>query len=343
MKKARKNTIKGIAEQLNVSVTTVSFVLNGKAKENKISDEMIKKVQAYVKEINYKPNQLAQSLRTGKSKIIVFMVEDISNLFFASIARIVEDLAYDKGYKVIFCSNENKPKRSKELISLFKERQVDGYIISPSPDIEEDIQSLLDEKIPVVLFDRYFPGLKTNYVVIDNEIASYNGTRHLNDNGYKKIGFITIDTEQNQMHSRLIGYQKAMLENNLEPKILKVSFEKNTQQDKKVLIKEFIGNNNLDAVYFSTNYLTQSGLEVLNENYPKLLNKIGILTFDDHDFFKIHTPSISAIAQPKREIAENLMRIMLQLLKKSNKEMPLEQVVLKTQLNPRQSSNRERK
>lgn len=343
MKKARKNTIKGIAEQLNVSVTTVSFVLNGKAKENKISDEMIKKVQAYVKEINYKPNQLAQSLRTGKSKIIVFMVEDISNLFFASIARIVEDLAYEKGYKVIFCSNENKSKRSKELISLFKDRQVDGYIISPSPGIEEDIQSLLDEKIPVVLFDRYFPGLPTNYVVIDNEIASYNGTRHLHNNGYKKIGFITIDTEQNQMQSRLTGYQNAMLENKLEPKILKVSFEKSNQKDKKVLIKEFVETNDLDAIYFSTNYLTQSGLEVLNENYPELLNKIGILTFDDHEFFKIHTPSISAIAQPKKEIAENLMRIMLQLLKRSNKELPLEQVVLKTQLNPRQSSSRDRK
>lgn len=340
MKKPKKHSIKGIAEKLNVSVTTVSFVLNGKAKEQKISDEMIEKVLSYIKEIDYKPNQLAQSLRTGKSKIIVFMVEDISNQFFSSIARIVEDLAYDKGYKVIFCSNENKDKRSKELINLFKERQVDGYILIPSPGIQEDIKSLLEENIPLVLFDRYFPELKTNYVVIDNEFASFNGTKHLIQNGFKKIGFITIDTEQNQMVSRLKGYQDAIEEFKLESKILKIQFENNSRESKKDLIKKFISSNNLDAVYFSTNYLTQSGLEVLKESYPELLERIGILTFDDHEFFKIHTPSISAIAQPKKEIAENLMKVMLQLLKKSPKDLAREEIILKTELRPRESSQK---
>lgn len=338
MKKPKKHSIKGIAEKLNVSVTTVSFVLNGKAKEQKISDEMIEKVLAYIKEINYKPNQLAQSLRTGKSKIIVFMVEDISNQFFASIARILEDLAYDKGYKVIFCSNENKDLRSKELINLFKDRHVDGYIIIPSAGIQDDINMLLEEKIPVVLFDRYFPEIKTNYVVIDNEFASYNGTKHLINNGYKKIGFITIDTEQNQMANRLKGYKDAMEEHKLESNILKVQFDEGNRQSKKDLINEFVGNNQLDALYFSTNYLTQIGLEVLHDGFPDLLKSLGILTFDDHEFFKIHTPSISAIAQPKKEIAENLMRVMLQLLKKQPRDLHPEEITLKTELRPRDSS-----
>lgn len=340
MKKARKYTIKGIAEKLNISVTTVSFVLNGKAKEKKISDEMIEKVLAYVKEINYKPNQLAQSLRTGKSKIIVFMVEDISNQFFASIARIVEDLAYTKGYKVIFCSNENRDERSSELINLFKERQVDGYILIPSPGIQQEIKSLLEEKIPVVLFDRYFPELKTNFVVIDNKSASYKGTQHLIKNGYKKIGFITINTEQNQMVNRLEGYLEAIKDSNLESNVLKVQFNSTDLGDKKNLIKEFIRDNNLDAVYFATNYLTQSGLEVLKENFPKMVESIGILTFDDHEFFKIHTPSISAIAQPKKEIAENLMRVILKLLKDPGTDGDLEEIVLSTELRPRESSRK---
>ena len=102
--KNKKISIKDIASELGVSVTTVSFVLNNKAEEKRISKEVTKKVLAYVEKVNYKPNSLAQSLRTGQSKILVFMVEDISNLFFAQLARLIEDLAYKKGYKVLFCS-----------------------------------------------------------------------------------------------------------------------------------------------------------------------------------------------------------------------------------------------
>ncbi|TDN95058.1 LacI family transcriptional regulator [Salegentibacter sp. 24] len=338
IKKSKKYTLKKIAEKLNISVTTVSFVLNGQAKEKKISDEMIAKVLAYVKEIDYQPNQLAKSLRTGKSKIIVFMVEDISNQFFASIARIIEDLAYKKGYKVIFCSNENNDEKARDLINIFKHRQIDGYIIIPSPGIENDIRSLIEEGIPVVLFDRYFPSLDTNYVVIDNEHASYQGTKHLIENGYKKIGFITIDTQQNQMVNRMRGYQIAVEEKDLNSNILRIAFHENGQDQKKLKIKKFLEANDLDAILFSTNYLTQSGLEVLHESFPELLGKLGILTFDDHEFFKIHTPSISAISQPKKEIAVNLMNVMLQLLKKPAKDSEPKNITLNTEFIPRVSS-----
>ncbi|MEE3147960.1 MAG: LacI family DNA-binding transcriptional regulator, partial [Bacteroidota bacterium] len=136
--KQKRPSIKDIAKALNVSITTISFVLNGKGEERKISKEVIKKIEDYVEEINYRPNQVAQSLRTGKSKILVFMVEDIGNRFFAKIARIIEDIAYEKGYKVLFCSNENNDKRSRELIRVFHERQVDGFLIIPSPGIKKD-------------------------------------------------------------------------------------------------------------------------------------------------------------------------------------------------------------
>lgn len=335
----KKYSIKDIAGKLNVSVTTVSFVLNDKAKEKKISNEMIEKVLAFVKEIDYHPNQLAQSLRTGKSKIIVFMVEDISNHFFASIARIIEDIAYKKGYKVIFCSNENDDAKSRELINLFKERQIDGYIIIPSPGIKKDIESLIQENIPVVLFDRYFPDLKTNYVVIDNEFASYNATNHLIGNCFKKIAFITIDTDQTQMIDRLNGYNRAIHEKDLENKVFKIPYDKSNQTDKKKIIKNYLATQDLDAVYFSTNYLTQSGLEVLKENFPDLLNKIGILTFDDHEFFKIHTPSISAISQPKEEIAKSLMKVILKLLKNPEGKLSNEEIILNTKLFLRASTS----
>src|SRR5690606_32300930 len=120
----------------------------------------------------YTPNSLAQSLRTGKSNIIVFMVEDISNPFFARLARIIEVIADQKGYKVIFCSNENNDGKTKEILQVFKDRKVDGYIIIPSPGIEKYLKAMMEEEIPLVLFDRYFPNLKTNYVIVDNEEAT---------------------------------------------------------------------------------------------------------------------------------------------------------------------------
>jgi LacI family transcriptional regulator len=249
--KNKRHSIKDIASKLNVSVTTVSFVLNGKAKEMRISDMVAKKIIEYTEKINYKPNRVAQSLRTGKSKIIVFMVEDISNFFFAKIARIIEDIAYEKGYKVLFCSNENEDGKSLELIDLFKVLQVDGYILIPSGGIEDKIASLISENIPVVLFDRYFPGLETNYVIIDNENASFYATAHLAENKFQNIGFITTDVKQTQMLDRLQGYKMAIKEHDLNENILQISYkEKASAIGKKNILEFFRNNSKLDSVFF---------------------------------------------------------------------------------------------
>ena len=100
--------------------------MNGKGKERKISDKVINKILKYIKKIDFTPNSLAQSLRSGKSKILVLMVEDISNPFFSKIARKLKDIVYRSGYKLIFCGNENDDQKSIELIQLFRERHVDG-------------------------------------------------------------------------------------------------------------------------------------------------------------------------------------------------------------------------
>ena len=336
--KKKRLALKDIASKLNVSITTVSFVLNGKGKEKKISDEVIKKIQDYTESINFRPNLVAQSLRTGKTKIIVFMVEDISNYFFAKLARIIEDLAYDKDYKVLFCSNENDDKRSKELINLFYERQVDGFIIIPSSGIEEDIKSLINNRVPVVLFDRYFKSLETNYVIINNKVASQNATQHLIDNGFKNIAFITTDVRQIQMLDRLKGYEEATNKANLVSHVLQIPFKDVDSERGKDMISYVINHNNIDAVFFSTNYLTQSGLEVLKETNPALINELGIVTFDDNDLFRIHTPTITAVAQPLKEIAREIMKIMFDLLSRDDLNLSVKKIVLTANLIQRDSS-----
>jgi len=335
----KKPSLKDIAKELKVSVTTVSFVLNGKGKEKKISAEVIKKIIDYTNSINYRPNQVAQSLRTGKTNILVFMVEDISNYFFSKIARIIEDIAYDKGYKVLFCSNENDDARSKELIQLFSERQVDGFIISPSPGIEKDIESLLENRIPVVLFDRYFEGLDVSHVVIDNEDAAAKATTHLIENNFQNIGFITIESSQNQMINREKGYQETMKKAGLEPLVLKIPFENIHKKETKLEIRKFImEGKELDSVFFATNYLTRTALEVIKEVDQTLLEKLGIVTFDDNELFRINTPTITAVAQPLEKIGESLMNSMLNILNSNGKEKRSIKTVLKASLIVRNSS-----
>ncbi len=126
----KRLSIKDIAKELNISITTISFILNDKAKEMRINDQLIQRVNDFMKEKNYHPNQFAQSLRTGKTKMIALFVEDIADSFFASVARLIEESAYQKGYKIIYCSTEDSPEKTRELIQLFKSRNVDGYIIN---------------------------------------------------------------------------------------------------------------------------------------------------------------------------------------------------------------------
>ena len=337
--KKKPVSIKTIAANLNISVTTVSFVLNGKAKEKHISKELTKKVLDYAKEVNYKPNQIAQSLRTGKSNILVVMVEDISNSFFSKLARIIEDIAFKKGYKVIFCSNENDDAKSIELITLFKFRQVDGFIIVPSPGIESTIKELIEENIPVVLLDRYFSDLDCNSVVIDNEEATFNATNHLIENDFKNIAFITTDSEQMQMRDRLLGYEKAITNHKLTPRILKIPFNETVDGKAKEFISNFvIDGEELDAVFFSTNYLTQTGLEFFKEQTPSLLQHYGIITFDDNELFKIYTPTITAVSQPLKDISVKLMDLLLGMLKRKEVKESTEKILLKAELVIRESS-----
>ncbi len=332
-------SIKTIASDLNISTTTVSFVLNGKAKEKHISDELARKVLEYAEKVNYRPNPIAQSLRTGKSNTLVLMVEDISNNFFARLARVIEDIAYRKGYKVIFCSHENDDKKVEELIRYFRFRMVDGFIIVPSPGIRNTMEQLLEDNIPVVMVDRYFENMPCNIVVIDNKEAAHTATRHLVDNGFRNIAFVTVDMEQTQMLERLQGYEDAVLAAGLESSVLKIPFEVARLAQGKNMIYNFISKNtDIDAIFFATNYLTQSGLEIFNSKDPLFIRKIGLVAFDDNEFFKIYNPSITAVAQPLADMGTELMRLMISLLKRKNVKEGSRKVVLKAELIVRSSS-----
>ncbi|AWW32765.1 LacI family transcriptional regulator [Echinicola strongylocentroti] len=314
----KKISITDIAKDLNVSITTVSFILNKKAK-GKISEEVIKKVEDYVKKVGYKPNQLAQGLRTGKSNIIVFMVEDISDAFFSSIARLMEEKSYQNGYKLIFCSTENDPDKTRDLIQMFKDRQVDGYIITPPDGFEKDIKSLADDGHPLVLFDRYFADLDVSHVVINNQESTFLSLKHMIEGGFRNIGFVTLESGQSQMVDRLEGYDRAVSLYGLSNYTLRINFKDFKTLKAYNIIEDFLDENpNLDGLFFATNYLAKSGLRVLKNRNITIPDQVGVMSFDDNEVFELYTPQISCLSQPIESIAEKLMEIMLKQLKNTN-------------------------
>ncbi len=321
-------SIKDIAVKANVSITTVSFIINGKAKEKSISEAVIEKVKKIIEESGYKPNQIARSLRTGNSNIIGLIVEDISNSFFSRIARLIEDKAYKRGYKIIYSSTENNIDKAKELINMFKSRKVDAYIISPIKGIEEDIQMLLDDGNPVIFFDRNLPDINTSYVGADHFNASYQSIQSFIDQGKKNIALVTTDINVKQIVERCDGYQKALEDNGIkydDNLVLKIHFN---QEEGETIdqMKKLFEKRNIDAVLFATNYLAISGLKTLKQINKKIGDDFSVIAYDDHEAFELHTPGISALQQPLEEIAENVIKLILQQL--SSKAKPDNQEII---------------
>ena len=190
---AKSSTIKDIAEALGVSKTLVSFVLNGKSAEKRISDKMTKKVLAVAKDLNYKPNYLAKGLRTGKSLTIALIIADISNPFFAKFARYLEIEASKYNYKVIFANSDEKKEKFAAELDFLKNGQVDGFILTPPIGAEKELKALKKEKIPFVVLDRYFENVKTHTVVIDNFQAGYEATQRLIENDRERIAILNTN------------------------------------------------------------------------------------------------------------------------------------------------------
>jgi LacI family transcriptional regulator len=334
--KNKRVSISDIAKKLKVSPTTVSFVLNGKSKEMRVRDEIVKKIKNYVEKVGYKANTFAQGLRTGKSKIIGLMVEDISNPFFASVAKHIEDRAYEDGYKIIYCSTHNNVVKARDLIKMFKDCRVDGYIIAPADGMEDEITRLLKEDEKVVLFDRYFKDIPADYIVVDNENSSDRAISHLALNGFKNIAFITTNSTQSQMIDRLAGYTKAIKRNGFKSIIKKIGYSEDHNLISKKIEDFLLINPNIDAILFATNYLASSGLAIIRKLGYKIPTDIAVISFDDHILFKLYDTPITSITQPVEQISESVITTLLEKL--GNKTAQQKKIEIPTSLEVRHSS-----
>jgi len=334
-----KISINDIATNLNISKTTVSFILNGKAKEKRISDKLVTKVLNTVKELGYQPNQLAKGLRTGKTNIIGLMVEDISNPFYASIAKEIEDKAHQNNYKIIYCSTENDRNRAREFLTMFTTLGVDGCIIAPTMGLENDIRNLAEMGMDVVLFDRRFQNISADAVMINNREGMYKAAEHLIRQDYSRIALVALALDKPEKEDRIIGFREALIHYGLEPCVFPLPFKSNFRdyvKDIREILKKEKG---LDAIVFGTNYLGISGLEAISHLGLKIPEDLAVVSFDDHDLFRIHKPDITVVAQPIEEIAQTVINTLLKKLQGREKQKADSKVItLSTNLIVRGSS-----
>jgi LacI family transcriptional regulator len=301
----KKITIKDIAMEARVSISTVSFVLNDKGEKMNISKAVIKKVRDVAEKLNYRPNMNASSLRTGKTRSIGLIVEDISNQFFSDLARVIEDEAKKLGYRVFYCSTGNDDDRSDELIQSLLQANVDGFIITPTEKSEISIDHLLKLKKPVVLIDRYFPGQNVSHVVMDNYEEAYSATQFFIMNGRRTIALVNNTSGMIQMQLRENGYVDVMKKAGLYKKSLILHLDYHSNEEAKIaaIARFFEKNTGIDAVLFLANYMGLAGLQAFRKMDIKIPKDLSVISFDDHYSFKLHTPSISVIEQPIDAIA----------------------------------------
>lgn len=311
----RKVSIKDIAMQAGVVPSTVSLVLNGKSRQMRISDELAEKIKAIAEKAGYIPNQTAVSLRTGRSKILGLIVEDISNIFFASLAKVIEDEVNSLGFKIVYCSTDNNDEKGRELIKVLLHRQVDGFLITPSTGMLDEVRKLVEGKKPVVLMDRYFPQLKSAYVLVDNVAGVQQGVEYLIEKGNRNIAYITNDLDQNQMHEREQAYRETLRKHGLpenESQVLRVPYETKSEEAVAMITNFLRSSPQLDAAFFATNYLGVFGLESIQQLGYVIPRDLAMVCFDDHALFRLMAPGITCIRQPIEEIACTAVDFLLQ-------------------------------
>ena len=210
-----KTTIYDIAKRLNITAATVSRALNNNPR---ISKNTRKLVLETAKEMNYEPNRLAVALKNGKSNMVGVVVPYIDRKFFSTVIGGIESELYPEGYNIIIAQTHDEEKREIEIIRNLLKSQVAGIIISVARFTKETkhFQEAIKSDVPVVFFDRRINVNKSSSVMIDDYQGSYEATKHLIEQGRKRIGHLTVDLSLEIYTNRYNGYKDAIIDSGIE-------------------------------------------------------------------------------------------------------------------------------
>ena len=303
-------TIKDVAARAKVSSATVSHVING---TRKVAPATIQRVQQAMKELDYHPNAVAQSLRTQKTNVIGAVVSDITNPFFATLIRGAEDAAIEAGYSLIVCNSDESLEKEDRYVRLLKRRQIDGLIISPVGDGSHSVVHELPKwKVPFVFVDRRVEDIEADAVLSDNVDGAYKATRHLIERGHRRIGLILGIKGATTTEERLAGYRKALDEAGIPFTEELVTYGGYRIEGGQRTAERFLSLSESPTALFSTNNLMTIGvLQELSRNQVAIPEQMAVVSFDDLNLGKLFQPPLTSITQDPYGIGRTAMGVLL--------------------------------
>ncbi len=314
-------TIKELAQELEMSTTTVSRVLTGQEKKYRISEKTAQRVREVADKLDFAPNQIARNLRLQKTNTIGLIIPDISNPFFANLARTVEEELRRRGKMVLLCDTKDDTDLEQESMALLKGRKVDGLLVAP---VGKDSKHFMENtSLPVVLIDRYFEDQNIPYVTTDNFFGAYEATSFLIEKGHRNIACIQGLAGTTPNDNRVKGYQEAMKTHGLMD-CIKVVGDDYSMENGYANTKELLARPEAPTALFALNNQIAMGcMKALKENEFHIPNDISLIAFDEQPLFELLSPPLTAIKQPMETIGKVAVEILFELLegKKVNPQM----------------------
>jgi LacI family transcriptional regulator len=317
----RKVTLKQIAKELDVSISTVSKSLRNSLE---ISEDTRQKVQAFAKLYNYKPNNIALSLKNKKTKTICIIIPEIIHHFFATVISGVEHVANENGYNVIVCLSDESFDKEVINMEMLANGSIDGFIMSLSKETQQKrdfhhILEVINQGMPVVMFDRVTNDILCDKVIIDDNLAAFNATQFLVEKGFSKIALITTIDYVSVGKLRTDGYIKAMKTNDLkvnENLILKIEDIDNFEEK----IEQLIQNNEIDAIFAVNELFAVTAIKIANKHGKKVPEDISVIGFTDGIISKYSSPSISTVGQNGIKMGEKAAKMLIERLDNEEEE-----------------------
>ncbi len=314
-------TLKDLAKELNVSISTVSKALNN---SYEISEDTIAKVKELAKKYNYKPNKAALSLKKSKTRTIGVVLPNILNPFFARSLHSIEQEASKHDYSIITCISNESIDKEKKSIELLTDGSVDGFLISvaeetqTSGEVEHLEELMLYNRLPVVMFDRFIKSIDCDKVIIDDLKAVYEATNYLISEGRKKIILLDSLTGLNVGKLRVDGYKKAIEESNSyknAPIIFEVTNDANVDDS---IEKIMSAHKDIDAIIAIDNVLGVVALNIARKFNISMPSELSIIGFSGKNVVVFTNPKLTTISQHTEEIGKRALQLLIDRIEKKD-------------------------
>lgn len=301
-------TIQDVAKKAGVSVATVSRVLNSSPS---VSQEAKEKVMNAIKELNYHPNLLGRNLRRMETKMILALLPNISNPFYARIVKGIEDVGHKNGYNVMLCNTDSDIKRERIYLELLKNRLSDGVIFM-APEMDKDELTLIGQNYPVVQCCEYKEGASVSHVSIDNFAAAYKAVKHLTGLGHQRIAMISSDNKFLSTKQREAGYKKALEDEGIkiDEALIKYGdygFKSGLRAAKQLLLPDL----RPTAIFAISDLMAVGVIRAVKEAGLKVPEDVAVVGFDDISFASMYDPMLTTISQPKYDLGCVAMELLL--------------------------------